>query len=117
MRILIVEDNEKMRRMLKQTLSRALPDDLQFMECEDGLAAVEMHGHFMPDWVLMDIQLQNADGLRATEQIVGQYPQARVVIVTNYDEPEYRLEAKKAGARDYVLKENLLALVQIINAH
>jgi CheY-like chemotaxis protein len=116
MRILIVEDNDKMRRMLKRTLSRALTADLQFMECEDGEQAVEMYGQFMPDWVLMDIQLQNQDGLLATQQIVTAHPDARVVIVTSYDEAEYRTAARNAGALDYVQKENLSSLIQIINA-
>jgi CheY-like chemotaxis protein len=114
MRILIVEDNEKMRRMLKNTLKRALSDDLQFLECEDGIQALEYYTRFLPDWVLMDIQLQNTDGLRATQQITADYPQARIIIVTSYDEPEYRIEAKNAGASHYVLKDNLSTLVQII---
>jgi CheY-like chemotaxis protein len=114
MRILIVEDNAKIRKMLKNTLSRAFPDDLHFLECEDGLAAVDMYRRFLPDWVLMDIQLHNTDGLLATQQITTDYPQAKIIIVTSYDEPEYRIEAQNAGACDYVLKENLSTLLQII---
>ncbi len=64
----------------------------------------------------MDIKMQEMDGLAATRQIIANYPQARVVIVTNYDDSDMREAAHDAGACAYVVKDNLLAVRQIIGS-
>jgi DNA-binding NarL/FixJ family response regulator len=60
-----------------------------------------------PDCVLMDISMVPIDGITATRQIVQSFPTARIVIVTQYDDARLRAAAQGAGARGYVLKENL----------
>jgi len=115
MRIMIVEDNARMRAMIKQMLMKNLPNIETIHECEDGDEAVRQYAQFQPDWVLMDVELKTMDGLTATAAIMSSNPQARVIMVTNYDYPEYREAAKSAGACDYVLKENLLEIPRIIN--
>ena len=62
----------------------------------------------------MDIKLKTLDGLLATETIMTAYPNAKIIIVTNYDDPDYRETATLAGAREYVLKENLLEIINLI---
>jgi len=107
MNLLIVDDNAAMRRLLRRLLS-----DLAgiILECNDGAQAVEMYGRHRPDWVLMDIEMKGLDGLEATSQIRAADPDARIVIVTNYDDIALREAAAKAGACGYVLKDNLLEL-------
>jgi len=56
----------------------------------------------------MDIQMKNTDGLTATRQIIAAFANAKIVIVTNYDDTTFRESARQAGASGYVLKENLL---------
>lgn len=68
----------------------------------------------MPDWVLMDIQMKELDGLSAAKLLKSQFPQARIVIVSKYAEAETRSASIEAGACDYVMKENLLAIRAII---
>ena len=58
--------------------------------------------------------MQNVDGLEATRRILADDPQARIVIVTNYDDARLRETARNAGACDYVLKEDLLALPLVL---
>ena len=58
----------------------------------------------------MDIELGAVNGIAATGQIKHRFPNARVVIVTNYNDREMREAAARAGACGYVLKENLLDL-------
>jgi DNA-binding NarL/FixJ family response regulator len=82
----------------------------EISETDDGESALDAYATFLPDWVLMDIEMKHTNGIVATERIRAAYPQANIVIVTNYDDDSLRERATAAGARGYVLKENLLAL-------
>lgn len=112
MPILIVEDNVPMRQMIKELLG-----DLTeaFTECGDGAQALEAYRQYRPDWVLMDIKMKEMDGLLATRQIKAAFPEARVVIVTGFDDAKLREAALSAGACAYVSKGNLLELRQILS--
>jgi CheY-like chemotaxis protein len=112
MNILIVEDSPGMRRMIRSLVE---PFAAEVFECADGDAALSAYRKHHPDWVLMDIRLKESDGIAATRQICAADPQARVVIVTNYDDINLRAAATEAGARAYVLKDNLYTLPSILN--
>ncbi len=105
MKLLIVEDNSSVRRVLK-TVVAPLADEIR--ECADGDEAVTIYRAELPDFVLMDIDLGDTDGIAATRRIREFDPHAKIIIVTNYDEADLREEARRAGACGYVLKENLL---------
>jgi CheY-like chemotaxis protein len=111
MNLLIVEDNPKMRRMIKSIVADL---DDQIDECEDGGEAFALYSQNQPDCVLMDIHLKKTSGIDATKQITSTFHKAKIVIVTNYDDAHFRESARKAGAFDYVLKENLLDIRRIL---
>jgi len=111
MTILIVEDNAKVRRLVREVLSEGA-DTL--VECADGAEAAEAYAKHRPDLVLMDIRMPRLDGLAATRQLVKQFPEARVVMLTDYDEDDLRVAATKAGARGYALKHNLTSLEALV---
>ncbi len=111
MNLLIVEDNARMRRMIKRIVGDLAE---RVDECEDGADALAIYTANPPDWVLMDIQMKNTDGLTATRQIIAAFADAKIVIVTNYDDTTFRESARQAGAFDYVLKENLLDVRRIL---
>ncbi len=90
----------------------AVPSDTVF-ECSDGEGAVALIDRQRPDIVLMDIKMAAMDGITATRAIKEKDPEAYVVIVTEYDDPKLRDEARRAGASEYVLKENLLELQNV----
>ena len=104
MRVLIVDDNEAMRRTVR-TFIQDLADEIA--ECSSGAAALEHYATFKPDWVLMDIRMKDVDGFTATRQIKQAFADARIVIVTSYDDPGLREEAVAAGAVAYVIKDRL----------
>ncbi|MBA2736533.1 MAG: response regulator transcription factor [Pyrinomonadaceae bacterium] len=107
MKVLIVEDSPPMLKMIR----RAIADWAhEICECGDGAEAVALYAEQLPDWVLMDIELGAVNGIAATRQIKNNFPEARVVMVTNYNDHEMREAATRAGACGYVLKENLLEL-------
>lgn len=113
MNLLIVEDNPKMRRMI-----RSIVTDLaeRIDECTDGGEALALYAAHPPDFVLMDIQMKNVGGIAATRQIRERFADARIIIVTNYNDAAFRESAREAGAFDYVLKENLLEVRRILQA-
>jgi DNA-binding NarL/FixJ family response regulator len=73
-------------------------------EAQDGREAVEMCSRLQPDLVLMDVRMPGMDGLEATREIKQKHPKTGVLIVTMHENPNYLLEAVKAGAAGYVLK-------------
>ena len=111
MRIMIVDDNRQMRRMMASLLERLAEE---IIECGDGAEAAPAYREHRPDWVLMDVEMGRVDGIEATRQIRSAFPEARIIIVTNYDEAELRTAASAAGAYAYVLKDNLLVIRQIL---
>jgi CheY-like chemotaxis protein len=112
MNLLIVEDNKQMRDMMKSILA----DLAQAVyECGDGSEAFASYAEHKPNWVLMDIEMKELDGISATRQIMAAFPEAHIVIVTNYDDADLREAARRAGACEYVVKENLLGLRRILS--
>ncbi|MCI0488141.1 MAG: response regulator [Blastocatellia bacterium] len=111
MKVMIVEDNEQVRQLIRETLA-GLADTVH--ECSDGAEALEAYTRHNPDWVLMDIEMKLMDGLTATRQIKARFPDARIVIVTQYGDPELRKAARKAGADYYVQKEDLTVIWEIL---
>ena len=113
MKVLIVEDNQAMRRVIRRMVAE-VADEIS--ECGDGTAAHSLYGELRPDWVLMDIEMGEVNGLVATRRIITDYPEARIVIVTNYNDEWIREAARQAGACGYVLKENLLEVRQLLRS-
>jgi CheY-like chemotaxis protein len=116
MKILIVEDNPQMRQLI-----RSFVEDLaeEIVECGDGeeaVAAYAAHQFGGDDRVLMDLRMPRLGGLEATERLRAAFPEARIVIVTQYDDPHWRAAARQAGACGYVLKGNLLDLRLLLQA-
>ena len=75
-------------------------------EAHDGLGAVEACRELSPDLVLMDVRMPGVDGLEATRRIKAEMLGVGVVMVTMHENPDYLLEAVRAGAAGYVLKDS-----------
>lgn len=112
MKLLIVEDNPSVRRILK-TMVASLANEI--LECADGDESVIIYRAEKPDFVLMDINLRGeTNGIDATSQIRDFDPNAKIIIVTSYDEKDLRQAADKAGACGFILKDDLLMLRSLI---
>jgi len=75
---------------------------------------VAAYAEFLPDWVLMDWEMKQVNGLTATRDLLVSFPEAKVLIVTNYDEQCLPQEAKDVGAIGFVLKDNLVRILEIL---
>ena len=111
MKLLIVEDHPGVRKVIRNLVAGVARE---ICECADGAGALALFRLERPDLVLMDIQMGGVDGITATRQITVTEPTAQVIIVTDYDQPDLREAAFEAGACGYVLKENLLELVGLL---
>ena len=107
MRLMIVDDNARVRRMIAEVSALPAAD---VIECTDGSQALAAYLQHRPDVVLMDVAMDGVDGIVATGLIRDADPTARIVMVTDYDGAELREAAEAAGACGYVLKENLVEL-------
>jgi len=111
MRILIVEDNRQMREMIKSIIAD-IADHVD--ECGEGEQALALYERGRPDWVLMDLKIKEADGIQVTRQIKSAFPDAKIVVVTNYDDADLKQAARLAGACEYVNKRDLLSVRRIL---
>ena len=111
MKLLIVDDNAQMRRLII-SIVKDLADEVA--ECADGAEALACFAEFQPDLVLMDIKMPKTDGITASKQIIAAYPTANICIVTDYGDEKTRKLASQAGVANYVTKEHLFEIREII---
>jgi CheY-like chemotaxis protein len=111
MKVLIVDDNEKVRLLLRDHLP-ATADEVY--ECADGYEALLLFERHRPDWVLMDQEMPKMDGITAIREIVAHFPRAKICMVTVFDDDELRDAAFAAGASGFVAKSNLFKLESIL---
>lgn len=102
--MLIVEDQDYMRRMLREFLQAAFPDK-DILEAGDGRSAMQLCNEHRPELVLMDIGLPDANGIELTAQIKTMLPDTAVIIVSNNTGSAYTERARAAGAFAYISKE------------
>ena len=105
-RVLIVEDNDRFRQAFIDNLQRVSPE-LLIQEAIEGTECLEKVETFRPQLVFMDIRLPGENGLSLTRKIKANYPEMLVVVLTSYDNPEYRDAALQSGASRFVSKDTL----------
>jgi len=102
-KILVVDDHSLMRDSIRALLK--LYDEVEIIgEASDGKEAIDNVKELSPDVVLMDISMPRVNGIEATRRIVKNYPNVKIVIVTQYDNYEYLISSINAGASGYVSK-------------
>jgi two-component system, NarL family, response regulator LiaR len=103
-RVVICDDQEMVCEGLRAILSTAT-DMAVIGVGHDGAEAVELAGKHRPDVVLMDLKMPGLNGIQATRQIKDRFPEVRVLALTTYDGDEWVLDAIRAGADGYLLKD------------
>ncbi|MFF4514125.1 response regulator [Streptomyces mirabilis] len=103
-RVLLVDDQPMIRTGFRLILE-AEPDIVVVGEASDGVAAVESAEALTPDVVLMDIRMPHMDGVEATRRIVGAGSPSRIVILTTFDLDAHVVDALRAGASGFLVKD------------
>lgn len=102
-KLLLVDDHQMVRLGLSSYFS--IQDDMEVIgEAEDGQEGVEKALSLRPDVILMDLVMDGMDGIEATKEILAQWPEARIIIVTSFIDDEKVFPAMEAGASGYMLK-------------
>jgi DNA-binding NarL/FixJ family response regulator len=103
--VLIADD----QTLFRSGLARLLDGDDRVTvvgEAVDGNEAVKLAASLKPDVVLMDIKMPGLDGIEATRRIVAESPKSRVLMLTTFEADNHVIQALKAGASGYVLKDS-----------
>ena len=118
-RVLIVDDDDLMRAGLKAVLASDVTIEV-IGESADGRDALVDTRALRPDVVLMDIRMPELDGISATRELLARSPEAKVVVLTTFEDDEYVFGALAAGASGFLLKrtrpEELISAVHTIAA-
>ncbi len=104
-RLAVVDD----QTLFRTGLTRMLDEDPRVEivgQAANGQAAIQMVASTHPDVVLMDVKMPLLDGVEATRRIVAEHPETKVLILTTFDADSYVIQALKAGASGYVLKDS-----------
>jgi DNA-binding NarL/FixJ family response regulator len=102
-RVLVVDDQDLVRHGLRMILELGGMEVVG--EAADGEAAVAATAELAPDVVLMDVRMPGIDGVEATRRIVADCAAARVIVLTTFDLDQYVVDALRAGAAGFLLKD------------
>jgi two-component system, NarL family, nitrate/nitrite response regulator NarL len=118
-RLMLVDDHPLVRDGLRARLE-AVPGFVVIAEAGDAEGALAEARRAAPDLVLMDIGMKGVNGIEATRRLIADQPALRVLVLSMHDHPEYVREAKHAGARGYLLKdqpaEEIVAAIRSVMA-
>lgn len=105
MKILLADDDPVVTRSLK-TILEATGKITIIGTGNSGSEAVELYRALLPDVLLMDIRMGEISGISAAEEILSEFPDARILFLTTFSDDEYITQALKIGARGYILKQD-----------
>lgn len=115
MNVLIVDDDIFVSGALK-TILESSGDVTVPATGSDGKEAVELFRRYHPDVLLMDIRMKEVSGLDAAAEILKEFPDARILLLTTFSDDEYIVRALKLGAKGYLLKQDYASILPALRA-
>jgi len=103
-KIVVVDDNEPLRTLMKALICTLMPG-CEVSTAENAEKGIDIVKAEEPDIVFIDMIMPGMDGIEATARIKNLLPATKVVILTGYDDPALRKQAKSSGACHYMLKQ------------
>lgn len=115
MNIIIVDDDNLVSSALKTILE--VNEDITVSAVgTDGREAVSLYREYRPDVLLLDIRMKEMNGLNASELILKEFPEAKILLLTTFSDDEYIVKALKLGAKGYLLKQDYTNLLPALRA-
>lgn len=115
MNLIIIDDDPFVTGALK-ILLEANPNITVLASGSNGKEAVSLYRRHRPDILLMDIRMEEMDRLTASEQILQEYPDAKILLLTTFSDDEYIIKALLLGAKGYLLKQDYATIVPALEA-
>ena len=105
MRIVIADDDMLVSGALRTILEKDQDIEVQGI-ASNGKEAIELYRKYEPDVLLMDIRMSPMSGLEASEEILKEKPEAKILLLTTFSDDEYIVKALKCGVKGYLLKQD-----------
>ena len=115
MKIVIIDDDMLVTGALK-TILEAGEEITVAATGQDGSEAMSLYQTYRPDVLLMDIRMQKVSGLDAAKEILLEYPEARILLLTTFSDDEYIVKALKYGVKGYLLKQAYTSILPALKA-
>ena len=115
MKLILIDDDQLVVSAWKMILE-ALPDLEVAATANDGSEALRLYKEHRPDVLLMDIRMEKTDGLEAAAQVLSQFPDARILLLTTFSDDEYIIKALRLGAKGYLLKQDYQNIAPAVRA-
>lgn len=115
MRVVLIDDDQLVCMSLKMILE-ADPQIEIVAIGEDGSKALPLYKTYLPDVLLMDIRMQQVNGIDALRAVLAEYPDAKILFLTTFVDDAYIVEALNYGAKGYILKQNFEHIVPALKA-
>ena len=118
MNVMIIDDDPLVSMSLKIILETDKSGDpiTVLATGTSGREAVELYSEHKPDVLLMDIRMEDMNGLEAGEKIISDHPDAKILLLTTFLDDEYINKALKLGVKGYVLKQDCKGLPSTVRA-
>lgn len=114
-RILLVDDDELITMSLEMIISSEQEFEIAG-KGKSGREAVRLYNELAPDLLLMDIRMNDMNGLEAAEEILRAHKDAVILFLTTFSDDEYIVKALKLGVKGYLLKQDYKSLPTALNA-
>lgn len=115
MKIIIVDDDQLVSLSLK-TILEATGEIQVIAQGNNGKDAVKLYRDYEPDILLMDIRMEEMNGLEAATTIMNEFPNAKILLLTTFSDDEYIVKAIRIGAKGYILKQDFESIAPAITA-
>ena len=115
MKIVIIDDDRLVAMSLK-TIIESDPDIEVLATGESGEDAIKLYREHQPDVLLSDIRMSGMTGLEAGETILSEYPGAKLLYLTTFNDDEYIVKALSIGAKGYIIKQDFDSIIPSLKA-
>ena len=119
-KVLIADDHQIVRESLRALLEKE-PGFIVVGEAGEGRTALRLARELVPDVIIMDVAMPDLNGIEATRQVVGEFPEIKVIALSMHNDRRFVLNMLKAGARGYLLKDcasqHLIKAIRLVTAN
>lgn len=115
MKLVIIDDDQLVSGALK-TILEAAEGVTVCASGTDGRDALPLYRKHHPDILLLDIRMKEMNGLEATAEVLGEFPDARILLLTTFSDDEYIIRALELGAKGYLLKQDYASILPALES-